>query len=155
MVLLLELLVGILVPLLHAIPLTDEPAAERVMALLRSQETWEDEDAYLSLLVIDRDQEQAKWAARRLRKNYNKTEDVSRKTLLIFLHPRQNYKQTYLDFSYGDASKPHAGWVYSHDTRQIARMIYQENESLLTRHRLFYGTDFTYGDFLERHPDRD
>lgn len=153
--LLLGVSLWMIVPSLRTAPLADELTADRVLALMRSQSNWEEEDADVTFLMVEKNKEQAKWAARRLRKNYRKTDEVSMKILLVFLHPKNNYKETYLSWRYDDITRTNIDWIYSYDIRRVIRLNYQEDERFLTRYRLLYGTDFTFGDLVERNLKRD
>lgn len=153
--LLLGVSLGMIGPAPCTASLADELTADKVLGLMRSQGNWEEEDAYVTFFMAEKNKEQAKWVARRLRKHYRITEDISTKMLLIFLHPRTNYKDAYLSWRYNEISKPNIDWIYSDDIRRIIRLNYHEDENFLTRYRLLYGTDFTYGDILERNLDRD
>lgn len=153
--LLLGISLGMMGPSLRTAPSADELTAGKVLGLMRSQMNWLDEDAYVTFFMVEKDKEQSKWLTRRLRKNYRKTEDIGTKMLLIFLHPRKNYQDAYLGWRYNDISKSNIDWIYSDDIRRIIRLNYHEDENFLTRYRLLYGTDFTFGDIFERNLGRD
>jgi outer membrane lipoprotein-sorting protein len=138
---------------LPSLALTGELTGVQVLNLVKAQESWEDEDAHVTFLMVNKKEKQVVRSGRRLRKNYKKGSDLLRKTLLIFRDPKTIYGIAFLDWYNRDINNPHSIWMYLPRLRRTRRTLYQEDERFLKH--IFWGTNFTYGDLLERHLERD
>jgi outer membrane lipoprotein-sorting protein len=131
---------------------TEELTAVQVLSLVKAQENWDDEDASITFVKVDK-KKQVMRSMRRLRKNYSKSEDLLRKTLFVFLYPPRYYGVAYLKWYHKDVNNLYSIWIYLPRLRRTTRIIHQPGEGFLRS--IFLGADFTYGDFLERDLERD
>jgi hypothetical protein len=119
----------------------EELTAVQVLNLVKAQENWEDEDAYFTFLMVNKKEKQVVRNGRRLRKNYSKDGDLFRKTVFIFIYPKQYYGIGFLDWYNKNINNPHSIWMYLPRLRKTRRTIYQEDERFLKD--IFWGIDLT------------
>jgi outer membrane lipoprotein-sorting protein len=71
------------------------------------------------------------------------------KKLLVFAAPADVRDTAFMNWSYADPGRPDDQWIYLPALRSVRRI------SAERRNDSFMGSDFTYDDLSERHPDMD
>src|SRR6056297_1686454 len=85
---------------------------------------------------------------RKLRQFYKDYGDTEKK-IMFFLSPADVRNTSFMNWSYNDPAKDDDQWIYLPALRRVKRISSDSKDDY------FMGSDFTYDDLGERHPDED
>lgn len=85
---------------------------------------------------------------RELRQFYKQFDNIEKK-IMFFLSPADVRNTSFMSWSYDDPSKDDDQWIYLPALRKVKRISSDSKDDY------FMGSDFTYDDLGERHPDED
>jgi outer membrane lipoprotein-sorting protein len=123
---------------------TAQLSGQEIMEKVYHNPTGDDMQSELTMTLINARGEER---VRQL-KQFTKTDDDVEKKIMFFLSPADVRNTSFLNFSYTDGSDDDQ-WIYLPALRRVRR-ISSDGKS-----DYFMGSDFTYDDLGERHPDED
>ncbi len=125
-------------------PLNAQTTGHEVMEKVYHNPTGDDMQSELTMTLINARGE------RRTRelKQFIKTEDDVEKKIMFFLSPADVRNTSFMNFSYTDGSDDDQ-WIYLPALRRVRRISSDDKSDY------FMGSDFTYDDLGERHPNED
>jgi len=140
----LGLLIGtIFVGLLYS-QANDRPSGQEVMENVYYRPTGDDMTADLNMVLTN---SRGATRERSIKQFSRSTDDVDKK-MMFFLAPADVRDTSFMNWSYHDGRSDDQ-WIYLPAIRRIRRI------SSNSKNDAFMGSDFTYDDLGERHPDED
>lgn len=121
-----------------------QPGGQKIMEDVYNLPKGEDMQGQLSMTLINRQGEQRVRTLRQYIKDYG---DVEKK-IMFFLTPADVQGTSFMNWSYTD-NRDDDQWIYLPALRRVRRI------SSDGRSDYFMGSDFTYDDLGDRHPDDD
>lgn len=141
------ILTGIIMVALFTLPVSQvksQPSGKQVMERVYHSPSGDDMKSNLSMTLINARGEQR---VRELRQFMKTTSEVEKK-IMFFLSPPDVRNTSFMNFSYADG-RDDDQWIYLPALQRVRRI------SSDSKSDYFMGSDFTYDDLGDRHPDED
>ncbi len=138
------LLLSVLVILTGTIQVSAQMSGKEIMEAVYHNPTGDDVQGQLEMRLINK---QGNTRVRELQR-YIKTENNVEKTIMFFLNPADVRNTSFMNWSYSDG-RDDDQWIYLPALKRIKRI------SSDSKSDYFMGSDFTYDDMGDRHPDDD
>ncbi|MCB2212256.1 outer membrane lipoprotein-sorting protein [bacterium] len=123
----------------------DSPDPHRIMMNVYERDQGDDMTSNLTMTLVNSQGEERVRAIRQFQRDFG---DVEKK-IMFFLAPADVENTSFMNWSYDDASKDDDQWIYLPALRKVKRI------SSDSKSDSFMGSDFTYDDLGDRHPDED
>ncbi|MCB2195712.1 MAG: outer membrane lipoprotein-sorting protein [Bacteroidetes bacterium] len=118
---------------------------QKIIENVYYRSTGSDGTSELSMHLIDsRDNERIR-KIKQFSKDFGKEE----KSIMFFLSPADVKNTSFMNWSYDDASRDDDQWIYLPALKKVKRISSDSKDDY------FMGSDFTYDDLGDRHPDED
>ena len=140
-------LITALVLLLWITPsvLNAQITGKEVIEKVYNREEGKDRKGNLTMTLVNSRGDQRVRELRQFYKDYGETE----KKIMFFLSPADVRNTSFMNWSYNDPSRDDDQWIYLPALRRVKRISSDSKDDY------FMGSDFTYDDLGERHPDED
>ncbi len=120
-------------------------SGKEIMEKVYNRDEGEDQKAELSMTLINSRGDKRIRELKQFYKDYGNEE----KKIMFFLSPADVRNTSFMNWSYDDPSKEDDQWIYLPALRKVKRISSSNKDDY------FMGSDFTYDDLGERHPDED
>ncbi len=120
-------------------------SGKEIMEKVYNRDEGEDQKAELSMTLINSRGDKRIRELKQFYKDYGNKE----KKIMFFLSPADVRNTSFMNWSYDDPSKEDDQWIYLPALRKVKRISSSNKDDY------FMGSDFTYDDLGERHPDED
>lgn len=118
---------------------------KEVIEKVYNREEGEDRKGNLTMTLVNSRGDKRVRKLRQFYKDYGDTE----KKIMFFLSPADVRNTSFMNWSYNDPAKDDDQWIYLPALRRVKRISSDSKDDY------FMGSDFTYDDLGERHPDED
>jgi outer membrane lipoprotein-sorting protein len=118
---------------------------KEIIEKVYNREEGKDRKGNLTMTLVNSRGDQRVRALRQFYKDYGDTE----KKIMFFLSPADVRNTSFMNWSYNDPAKDDDQWIYLPALRRVKRISSDSKDDY------FMGSDFTYDDLGERHPDED
>jgi len=117
----------------------------QVMEKVYNRPTGEDMEANLTMILINANGDQRVREIKQFSRDFGKVE----KKIMFFIKPADVRNTSFMNWSYDDPNKDDDQWIYLPALKKVKRI------SSDSKSDYFMGSDFTYDDLGDRHPDQD
>jgi len=118
---------------------------QKIIENVYYRSTGDDGTSELSMHLIDSRNNERVRKIKQFSKDYGKEE----KSIMFFLSPADVKNTSFMNWSYDDPGKDDDQWIYLPALRKVKRISSDSKDDY------FMGSDFTYDDLGDRHPDED
>lgn len=119
--------------------------AQKIIENVYYRPTGADGTSELSMHLIDSRNNERIRQIKQFSKDYGKEE----KSIMFFMSPADVKNTSFMNWSYDDASKDDDQWIYLPALKKVKRISSDSKDDY------FMGSDFTYDDLGDRHPNED
>ncbi len=140
-----SILTFITVSILSGLMLAGDLTGLEVIRKVYDRPTGDDMTANLTMII---ENSRGNQRVREIKQYIKDFGDVEKK-IMFFLAPADVKNTSFMNWSYDDASKNDDQWIYLPALKKVKRI------SSDSRSDYFMGSDFTYDDLGDRHPDED
>src|SRR6056297_1787457 len=116
-----------------------------IMQKVYTRPTGEDRTGQLTMILINSAGDKRVREIKQFEKDFGDLE----KKIMFFLSPADVRNTSFMNWSYDDESKDDDQWIYLPALQQVKRISSDSQDDY------FMGSDFTYDDLGERHPNED
>jgi len=120
-------------------------SGQEIMEMVYNRPVGTDGTSELSMHLIDSRNNERIRKIKQFTKDYGKEE----KSIMFFISPADVKNTSFMNWSYDDASKDDDQWIYLPALKKIKRISSDSKDDY------FMGSDFTYDDLGDRHPNED
>jgi len=120
-------------------------SGQKIIENVYYRSTGDDGTSELSMHLIDSRNNERVRKIKQFSKDYGKEE----KSIMFFLSPADVKNTSFMNWSYDDPGKDDDQWIYLPALRKVKRISSDSKDDY------FMGSDFTYDDLGDRHPDED
>jgi len=118
---------------------------KEIIEKVYNREEGEDRKGNLTMTLVNSRGDKRVRKLRQFYKDYGDTE----KKIMFFLSPADVRNTSFMNWSYNEPAKDDDQWIYLPALRRVKRISSDSKDDY------FMGSDFTYDDLGERHPDED
>ncbi|MDY6799911.1 MAG: outer membrane lipoprotein-sorting protein [Bacteroidota bacterium] len=118
---------------------------QKIIENVYYRSTGDDGTSELSMHLIDSRNNERVRKIKQFSKDYGKEE----KSIMFFLSPADVKNTSFMNWSYDDPNKDDDQWIYLPALKKVKRISSDSKDDY------FMGSDFTYDDLGDRHPDED
>jgi len=123
----------------------EEPSGLNVIETVYTRATAKDQSSNLTMALINKRGDSRVRKIKQFLKDYGNNE----KKIMFFVSPSDVKNTSFMNISYSDASKSDDQWIYLPALKKIKRISSESSSDS------FMGSDFTYDDLGDRHPNED
>ena len=120
-------------------------SGQKIIENVYYRSTGNDGTSELSMHLIDSRNNERVRKIKQFSKDYDKEE----KSIMFFISPADVKNTSFMNWSYDDPGKDDDQWIYLPALRKVKRISSDSKDDY------FMGSDFTYDDLGDRHPDED
>jgi outer membrane lipoprotein-sorting protein len=120
-------------------------SGQKIIEKVYYRPTGNDGTSELSMYLIDSRNNERVRKIKQFSKDYGKEE----KSIMFFLSPADVKNTSFMNWSYDDPNKDDDQWIYLPALKKVKRISSDSKDDY------FMGSDFTYDDLGDRHPDED
>ena len=121
------------------------PDGKAIIEKVYNRDAGEDQKAELTMKLINSRGNERERKLKQFYKDYGKEE----KKIMFFITPADVRNTSFMNWSYDNPSKEDDQWIYLPALKKVKRISSDNQDDY------FMGSDFTYDDLGERHPDED